>query len=321
MLHQVLVTRTMPGDSIRRLKAYSKVEEVAMSEDATKADLISHLQGKNALLCTLTDVIDREVIAACPALKIISNFGVGYNHIDIQSAHEQGILVTYTPHVLTEATADLTWALLLDVARRVTEGDRLLRSRKWSGWTPTFLLGREVSGKTLGIIGMGRIGQAVARRASGFKMKVIYYSRTRLPHDVERELQVAYGELKYLLQEADFVSLHAPYTKETHHLIGAEQLRSMKATAYLINTARGTLVDEQALLRALQEGRIAGAGLDVYEREPSIPAELIQLEQVVLAPHLGSATWETRTAMAELAVDHLLAYFKGEKPTYTVSPF
>jgi glyoxylate reductase len=321
MLHQVLITRKIPGDSIRRLEPYAKVEEVAMGEEATKADLISHLQGKDALLCTLTDVIDREVIAACPALKIISNFGVGYNHIDVPFAGERGILVTYTPHVLTEATADLTWTLLLDVARRVTEGDRLLRCQKWSGWTPTFLLGREVSRKTLGIIGMGRIGQAVARRAQGFAMKVIYCSRTRLPHHLEQALQAAYCELKHLLQQADFISLHAPYTKETHHLIGGEQISWMKPTAYLINTSRGALIDEQALLLALQEGRIAGAGLDVYEREPSVSAELIQLEQVVLSPHLGSATWETRTAMAELAVDHLLAYFKGEKPAYTVSPF
>jgi lactate dehydrogenase-like 2-hydroxyacid dehydrogenase len=228
-------------------------------------------------------------------------------------------LVTNTPDVLTDATADLTWALLLDVARRVTEGDRLVRAGRWIGWTPEFMLGTEVTGKTLGIIGMGRIGKAVASRARGFRMRVLYHSRTRLSAEEERALGAEWRTFHSLLEEADFVSLHAPYTAETHHLIGEDELARMKPGSFLINAGRGALVDEQALIRALRERRIAGAALDVYEREPEVPEELKRMEQVVLAPHLGSATRETREAMARMAVENLMAFFSGRKPPHLVN--
>jgi glyoxylate reductase len=208
--------------------------------------------------------------------------------------------------------------LLLDVSRRVSEGDRLVREGKWAGWEPLFMLGREVSGKCLGIIGMGRIGQAVAQRAKGFRMPVIYHSRRRLPEEREKELGAQYVDLEQCLSEADYVSIHCPYTPETYHLIGAFELERMKPTAFLVNTARGPIVDETALIKALKDGRIAGAALDVYEDEPYVPMELRQLEQVVLAPHLGSATEETRLAMADMAVNHLIAYFQGETPPNVV---
>lgn len=317
MARQVLVTRDLK-DWITPLKYYAEVEVLSDGAKSTE-ELIRHLKGKEALLTTVVDPIGKSVMDACPDLKIISNYGVGYNHIDIEAATKRNILVTNTPDVLTEATADLTWALLLDVARRVTEGDRLVRQNRWTGWTPRFLLGMEVSHKTLGIIGMGRIGQAVARRASGFGMHILYYSRTRLPERLERTLGVSYATLETVLKEADFVSLHTPYSKETHHLIDTKQLQWMKENAFLINTSRGAVVNEQALIMALNEGWIRGAGLDVYECEPEVPKELQQMEQVVLAPHLGSATEETRQAMAELAVENLIAYFKGEKPRYLVN--
>lgn len=317
MARQVLVTRDL-GEWLESLKPYAEVY-VLPEADSNRDGLIRHLQGKEALLTTVVDPIEESVMDACPGLKIISNYGVGYNHIDLAAASQRDILVTYTPGVLTEATADLTWALLLDVARRVTEGDRLVRKEGWKGWTPRFMLGTEVHQKTLGIIGMGRIGQAVARRASGFGMSVLYYSRTRLPENREQELGIRFAALPDLLKKADFVTLHTPHSKETHHLIGEKELRLMKDSAYLINTARGAVVDEQALIAALKEKRIRGAALDVYEREPHVPEELRSMEQVVLAPHLGSATEETRKAMAELAVENLIAYFKGQRPRHLVN--
>lgn len=319
MFPQVLVTSAIAEDSIRQLQQIAQVEIIDQPEGPSREEIILGLQGKAALLCNVTDTIDEQLLQACPDLRIISNFGVGHNHIDIDAATRQGILVTNTPGVLTEATADLTWSLLLDLARRVTEGDRLIRQHRWRGWSPQFMLGTEVTGKTLGIIGMGRIGQAVARRAHGFRMKILYYSRTRLPLELEKECNLEYRDLSDLLSEADFVSLHAPYTQDTHHLIGERQLMRMKKSSFLINTARGALVDEEALVRALKNGQIAGAALDVYEQEPHVPEELIQLEQVVLAPHLGSATRETRAAMAQLAVENLIAFFQGEKPRYLVN--
>lgn len=317
MAHHVLVTRDL-GDWIEPLYQYAEVE-VLKDGFQSAEELIDRLQGKDALLTTVVDPVGEVVIEACHDLEIISNYGVGYNHIDIEAATKHNILVTNTPDVLTEATADLTWALLLDVARRVSEGDRLVRKNQWQGWTPRFLLGLEVSHKTLGIIGMGRIGQAVAKRAIGFGMKILYYSRTRLPKKVEENLGAMYVSLETLLKESDFVSLHTPYTKATHYLIDEEQLRLMKESAFLINTSRGAVVNEQALIHALAKGWIRGAGLDVYEHEPTVPKELLAMEQVVLAPHLGSATEETRHAMAKLAVENLIAYFKNEKPRYIVN--
>ncbi|MGA9174011.1 MAG: D-glycerate dehydrogenase [Thermoactinomyces sp.] len=319
MNHQVLVTHEIEPQMLKRLQKEADLDVVTNKTAWTQEEIIQRLQGKDAILCTVTDPIDEKVMDACPDLQIISNYGVGYNHIDLEAASKRGIVVTNTPDVLTEATADLTWALLLDVARRVTEGDRLVRQGRWRGWAPSFMQGTEVTGKTLGIIGMGRIGRAVARRARGFAMNIYYYSRTRLPLEIERELGLQFANIDSLLKASDFVSLHTPYTRDTHHLIGAKELELMKESAFLINTARGAVVDENALIRALQEKKIAGAGLDVYEREPIVPESLIELDNVVLAPHVGSATKETRRAMAELAVQNLLDYFGGKKPRYIVN--
>ncbi|MBA4550756.1 MULTISPECIES: D-glycerate dehydrogenase [Thermoactinomyces] len=319
MGHRVFVTSLINQHYLSKLKEHMEVELNPMNRQLTQSEIMQFAKDKDALLCTVSDEINSEVMDACPRLKIISNYGVGYNNIDLEAATSSGVIVTNTPGVLTDATADLTWALLLDVARRVSEGDRLVRFGEWKGWEPGFLLGTEVTGKTLGIIGMGRIGQAVAYRARAFHMNVIYHSRTRLSSEEEQKLGVRWSSFFDLLEEADFVSLHAPYTPETHRLIGRQALKKMKKSAYLINTARGSLVDERALAEALRNQEIAGAALDVYEREPEVPAELKEMENVVLAPHMGSATVETREAMARLAVENLICFFKGKRPPHVVN--
>lgn len=320
MCRRVFVTSDISDTSLSVLQEHANVEINPYGRALAKEELIRFARDKDALLCTVTDRIDYQVIHACPGLRIISNYGVGYNHIDVGAATATGKIVTNTPGVLTDATADLTWALLFDAARRVSEGDRLVRRGMWKGWDPGFMLGSEVTGKTLGIIGMGNIGQAVASRARAFRMKVLYFSRTRLSLEKEQELGVQWRSLFSLLKEADFISLHAPYTSETHHLLGREQLKQMKKGAYLINTARGPLVDEQVLVQALREKWIAGAALDVYEKEPEVPDALKRMENVVLAPHLGSATLETREAMANLAVQNLVHFFQGKRPPHIVNP-
>jgi glyoxylate reductase len=267
--------------------------------------------------------------AAGPALRVVSNYAVGYNNIDVAEAARRGVAVTNTPGVLTETTADFTWALLLAVCRRLAEGDALLRRGTPWQWAPEFMLGADVSGKTLGIVGMGRIGQAVARRAHAFNMEVVYTTR-RAPAAASPEQGADQQEgergrerclpLDDLLRQADVVSLHVPYNQETHHLIAARELALMKHTAYLINTARGPIVDEAALVEALRAGAIAGAGLDVYEREPELTPGLAELRTTVLAPHLGSATIETRTRMATMAAENVLAVLRGERPPNLVVP-
>ena len=264
----------------------------------------------DAAIVTLDDCIDAETIQAATRLKILANYAVGYNNIDLAAARERGLIVTNTPDVLTDATADLTWALLLATARRVIEGDTLVRSGKWTGWSPTQLLGAEVSGKTLGIIGMGRIGQAVARRAVGFRMPVRYHtSHLQAPSTLPREW--GYRSLPDLLEEADVVTIHVPLTPATHRLIGSPELGWMKPTAFLINTARGQVVDEGALVDALKQGIIAGAGLDVYEQEPSLHPALAQLRQVVLLPHLGSATVHARVQMGLVCLENIHGVLAG----------
>ena len=261
-------------------------------------------------IVTLGDRIDAETIHAAARLKILANYAVGYNNIDLAAARVRGLIVTNTPDVLTDATADLTWALLLATARRVVEGDALARSGSWTGWSPTQLLGVEVSGKTLGIIGMGRIGQAVAQRAVGFRMPVRYHTGKPLTaSSLPREWQCR--TLQDLLSEADFVTLHVPLTPSTHHLIGARELAWMRPTSLLINTARGPIVDETALVDAIQRGVIAGAGLDVFEHEPAIHPELAQLKQVVLLPHLGSATLHARVQMGLVCLENIRAVLEG----------
>ena len=264
----------------------------------------------DAAIVTLGDRIDAEAIHAATRLKILANYAVGYNNIDLAAAQARGLIVTNTPDVLTDATADLTWALLLATARRIVEGDALVRSGRWTGWSPTQLLGAEVSGKTLGIIGMGRIGQAVAGRAMGFRMPVRYHTSQpiialSLPGEWE------YRTLQDLLGEADIVTIHVPLTPATHHLIGARELAWMKPTAFLLNTARGSIIDEGALVDALKTGVIAGAGLDVYEQEPAMHSGLAQLKQVVLLPHLGSATLHARVQMGLVCLENIQAVLDG----------
>ena len=268
------------------------------------------LRQADAAIVTLGDLIDAETIRAATRLKILANYAVGYNNIDLAAARERGLIVTNTPDVLTDATADLTWALLLATARRVVEGDALVRSGRWTGWSPTQLLGAEVSGKTLGIIGMGRIGQAVAHRAVGFRMPVRYHTRqTQATSSLPREWE--HRSLQDILGEADVVTIHVPLTPATHHLIGARELAWMRPTAFVINTARGPIVDEGALVDALKTGIIAGAGLDVYEQEPAIHSALVQLKQVVLLPHLGSATLHARVQMGLVCLENIQAVLDG----------
>jgi len=264
----------------------------------------------DAAIVTLGDFIDAETIRASTRLKILANYAVGYNNIDLAAARARGLIVTNTPDVLTDATADLTWALLLATARRIVEGDGLVRSGRWTGWSPTQLLGAEVSGKTLGIIGMGRIGQAVAHRAVGFRMPVRYHTRqTQATSSLPREWE--HRSLQDILGEADVVTIHVPLTAATHHLIGARELAWMRPTAFVINTARGSIVDEGALVEALKAGIIAGAGLDVYEQEPAIHSALTQLKQVVLLPHLGSATVHARVQMGLVCLENIQAVLDG----------
>jgi glyoxylate reductase len=264
----------------------------------------------DAAIVTLGDFIDAETIRAATRLKILANYAVGYNNIDLAAARARGLIVTNTPDVLTDATADLTWALLLATARRVAEGDALVRSGRWTGWSPTQLLGAEVSGKTLGIIGMGRIGQAVAHRAVGFRMPVRYHTRqTQATSSLPLEWE--HRSLQDILGEADVVTIHVPLTAATHHLIGARELAWMRPTAFVINTARGSIVDEGALVDALKAGIIAGAGLDVYEQEPAIHSALTELKQVVLLPHLGSATLHARVQMGLVCLENIQAVLDG----------
>ncbi|OLO28651.1 D-glycerate dehydrogenase [Alkalihalophilus pseudofirmus] len=320
MKPKVLVTRDLPGEGIERLREVADVEVHTGKEELTKEQLIQAVADKDAIISLLVNEIDAAVMDAAPHLKVISNYAVGFNNIDVDAAQERGIIVTNTPDVLTESTADLTWALLLAVARRIPESDRYTREGKFVGWAPELLLGRTVYGKTLGIIGMGRIGEAVARRAKGFGMNIVYYNRRPLSTEKELELDASYASLEEVISQAEFLSLHTPLTPETRYLIDENELKAMKDTAYLINTSRGPLVNEKALVNALKEKAIAGAGLDVFENEPAIEEELLNFQNVVLAPHIGSATIETRVEMADLAINNTISILKGENaltPVYS----
>jgi len=285
---------------------------------ATKSEIIAGMSGRQALLCTILDRVDAELLDACPGLKVVANFGVGFNNIDVAAATARKIPVTNTPGVLTDATADMAFALLLAIARRLGEGERIVRTHQWEGWQPLQLLGSDVTGATLGILGFGRIGQAVARRARAFGMRVIYWNRTAAPASAAPDAtRVSFEEA---LRQSDFVSLHVAYNFETHHLLDQPQFALMKPTAFVINTSRGAVINETALVRALQTKQIAGAALDVFEREPQLAPGLAGLENVVLAPHLGSATIGTRTKMGMIAVDNLLAACEGRRPPNCVNP-
>jgi len=318
------VTRQIPEEGLSLIRECYEVEVWDRYTPPPREVLLEKAREVDALVTLLTDRVDRELLDSAPRLRIVAQYAVGFDNIDVEHATRRGVYVTNTPGVLTDATADLTWALLLAAARRVVEADRFVRSGEWwrtgTGWHPMMMLGFHVTGKTLGIIGMGRIGQAVARRARGFNMRILYYQRHRLPEDVERELGAQYVDLETLLRESDFVSIHVPLTPETRRMIGERELRMMKRTAILINTARGAVVDEEALVRALREGWIAAAALDVFEREPLPPDHpLTKLDNVVLAPHIGSATRETRAAMARLVAENLLAFYRGEVPPTLVN--
>jgi len=304
------VSRLLPDPVMDIIRdRFSLVQEPLKSAPAASA-IQDGLRQADAAIVTLTDQIDADMIDTALRLKVLANYAVGYNNIDLNAANRRGLIVTNTPDVLTDATADLTWALLLATARRLVEGDQFVRSGRWTGWAPTQLLGAAVSGKTLGIIGMGRIGQAVAHRAMGFRMKVLYHTRRAVVPPSEL-LRWERRTLTELLSESDFVTIHVLLTPETHHLIGMRELTQMRRSALLINTARGPIVDETALAAALRNGTIAGAGLDVFEQEPKLHPDLARLHQVVLLPHLGSATLTTRTEMGMICVKNVEAVLGG----------
>lgn len=315
---KVFVTRKLPA-GLDLLEEETELKVSPEDRVLERKELIDHIKGQDALLCSLADRIDAEVMDAGEHLKVISNYAVGFDNIEVAEATKRGIAVTNTPGVLTETTAELVWALLMAVARRIAEADRFLRSGKWQGWAPMLFLGRDIWGKVLGIVGLGRIGTAVAKRAKGFNMEILYYSPRR-KQKLERELGVEYVPLEELLRRSDFVTLHMPLLPDTYHLIGERELELMKTTAFLINASRGPVVDENALIKALQEGKIAGAALDVYEKEPEVPSALKELSNAVLVPHIGSASVETRTKMAMVAIENLLAVLKGKVPQNLVNP-
>ena len=316
---KVLVTRKLPDDAMKLLYETCEVELNPYDRVMTEDELIQGLSDKQGLLCLLTDTINSAIMDAGKDLKVISNYAVGFNNIDVKAATERRILVTNTPGVLTETTADLAWALLMATARRIVEADGFMRRGDYKGWGPMLFLGGDVFGKTLGLIGMGRIGCAMARRALGFNMRVLYYDVNRLSLDEEKALSAEYADFDVVLRESDFVSLHVPLVPSTRHLIGARELSLMKATSYLINTSRGPVVDEKALVEALRSRRIAGAGLDVYENEPEMAPGLAKLENAVLLPHIASASVDTRTKMGAMAARNLIAGLAGKLPPNCVN--
>jgi glyoxylate reductase len=324
---RVLMTQLPPAQAIERLReALGDSGTLDINPDPdriwTRAELLGKLREGDyqALYCMLTNPIDGEVLDAAPNLRIVANMAVGYNNIKVDEATQRGIIVTNTPGVLTDTTADFAWTLLMAAARRVVEGDRFLRAGRFHGWGPLMLVGQDVYGKTLGIIGFGRIGRAVAKRARGFDMQVLYYDRQSVDPATERDLNARAVSMEQLLEQSDYVTLHTDYNPETHHLIGAPEFERMKSTAYLINTARGPIVDEAALAHALKSGQIAGAALDVFEREPEVHPGLLELENVVLAPHIASASLDTRNAMAMMAAENIISVMNGERPPNIVNP-
>jgi len=319
MSKSLLVSNVLPAEALALIPKEISVDYHDSKDVLPRPELIARLRGKDGLICHIVSAIDDEVLAAAPTVKVVANVAVGYNNIDVDAARRRGVVVTNTPDVLTETTADFAWALLMAAARRVVEADRFVRSGQWDRWLWDLLWGADVYGKTLGIVGFGRIGRAVARRALGFNMRVLYQDAVQADAAAERDLRAARVELETLLRESDFVSLHTPFLPETRHLMNARTLRLMKRSAILVNAARGPVVDEAALVRALQEGWIAGAGLDVFEEEPKVHPGLVPLTNVVLAPHIASASLDTRVAMATLAVRNCLSVLDGKAPLTPVS--
>lgn len=311
---KVLLTQKLLPEAMAYLKNHADFELAAEEGFPTHEDIMTKIKNKQGLLCLLTEKIDKEIIDAAPDLKVIANCAVGFNNIDVSYAREKGIVVTNTPGVLTDTTADLTWALILAAARRIPEADRYTRQQKYNGWKLDLMLGMDLTEKRLGIIGMGRIGRAVALRAHPFKMHVVYYDPHRLSPEEETRHKSAYLPLDALLKTADIITLHTSLNSQTHHLINQSKIELIKRDAILINASRGAVVDEKALTAALEEKRIRAAGLDVYEREPEIEKKLMSLDNAVLLPHIGSATYETRLKMARMAAVNLVKVVNGEPP-------
>ncbi len=321
MKPKILVTRAVFPEVIARLAGHFDVESNQQDETFGEAELVRRLQGKDGVFSNPTDRMSASVIQSVPGLKAICNMAVGYNNIDVPAATAAGVMVTNTPDVLNETTADLGWALLMAAARRVTESERSLRAGEWVKWTYDGYMGNDVHGSTLGIIGMGRIGQAVARRSMGFNMKVIYNNRSRLAPELEAKANHAqYVSREELLRTADHIVLVLPYSAESHHTIGEKQLAMMKPTATLVNIARGGIIDDAALIRALKAGQIGAAGIDVFENEPNFNPGFLELKNVALTPHIGSASLNTRLAMANTAAGNLIAALSGQTPPNLLNP-
>ena len=315
---KIFVTRRIPEPGLKLLEKHHQVEVNRYDRVLTKEEIIKGLKGKDGLLCLLTDPIDADVINSEPKLKMIASYAVGYNNIDIKAATKRGIPVSNTPGVLTDATSDMAWALLFSVARRIVEADKFTRAGKFKGWGPMLMHGQDVTNRTLGVVGAGRIGTAFALKSKGFNMNVLYVDEKK-NETLEKEVNAKKVTFDELLKKSDFISLHVPLIPSTHHLIGEKELKMMKKNAVLINTSRGPVVDEQALVFALKEKQIFGAGLDVYEHEPEMTEELKKLDNVVLQPHSASATIESRTKMAIMAAENMVAGLKGEIPTNCVN--
>lgn len=321
MKPRVLVTRNIPAESLALLTPHFEVDYRDRSTPIPRRELLRRSRGAQALLCLLTERVNGELLDAAPDVKIVATFSVGLDHVDVPECTRRGVVVTHTPGVLTETCADFTWALLMAAARRIVEGDTMMRRGRYKGWDPLMLLGTDVYNKTIGILGFGRIGQAVARRAAGFDMRILYSDVKRASGVLERDLHASFVDTETLLQESDFVCLHTVLDQTTTHLLDERRLRLMKRSAYLINGARGPIVDEKALVRALKEGWIRGAALDVYENEPRMAAGLAALPNAVLIPHLASATLETRGAMGRLAAGSIVDFLhRGKVPSNAVNP-
>ncbi len=317
---RIFATHPLFESPRKLLDAQCEVEYWERPERPPRAELLKRVADKDALICLLTEKIDGELLAAAPKLRIVANVAVGYDNIDVAACTRRKVVASNTPGVLDETTADFGWTLLMAIARRLLEGDALVRSGKWTGWNLDQLCGADVWGKTLGLLGFGRIGRAVARRASGFRMRLVYHDAVRAPAEVEKELSAQFLERDQVLAEADFVSVHVPLLPETRHFISAPQLAHMKRSAYLINTSRGPVLDEAALVAALDARQIAGAALDVYENEPKVHPGLLHRQNVILTPHIASASIETRTRMATIAAENVLALFSGRRPPTALNP-
>jgi len=317
---KVLVTRPLFPAARAILEKQFDVEYWTQPERIPRAELLARVADKDALVVLLTEKVDEELLAAAPKLRVASTVSVGFDNINVPACTRRKVVATNTPGVLDDTTADLAWTLLMAIARRIVEGDAWMRTGTWPGWDIDQLLGGDVYGKTLGLIGFGRIGRAMALRSHGFQMRVLYQNRTRVAPEVERELRAEFVDLDRLLRESDFISLHVPLSAETRHLLSKDAFSKMKPTAYLINTARGPVVDEAALAEALGQKKLAGAALDVYEHEPNVHPALMARRDVILAPHIGSATIDTRTRMAVMAANNATALFDGRRPPNALNP-